>query len=255
VTGVLVACGVATVVTPAFVLADRVRRRRRLARVLPPLARRGRGWLCHPWRTAGLAATAGAVVGLVLGGPVAGLLVAAYGVAGIRWWVSRRRSVVRSHAEHRACDAVSSLAADLRTGLPPEVALASVRPLLAGAGDPVAAPAVRPVEERIAAAFALAGTVGIPVADLLDRVDADLRSLSRARAHAAAEAAGAQATAVLLAALPAVGILLGYGVGADPVEVLLHTRVGAGCAVAAVLLQTLGSAWSVRLIGAIGGPR
>lgn len=254
--GVLAGGAAVAVLPPALLLVRAVRRRRRLARVLAPAARPGRWWLRHPWRAACLAAVVGAVAGHMSGGPVAGSLAAAYGAAGVRWWISHRLAGLRAEAERRACDAVSSLAADLRTGLPPAAAMAAVRPILGGVGtDPLAAQAVRPVEAKIAAAWGLANDVGTPIADLLDRLDVDLRSLARARAGATAQAAGAQATAVLLAALPAVGILLGYGVGADPLHVLLHTRAGAACAVAAVLLQLSGLAWSVRLVGAVGSGR
>ncbi|MFD0824011.1 hypothetical protein ACFQ0D_38100, partial [Micromonospora zhanjiangensis] len=57
----------------------------------------------------------------------------------------------------------------------------------------------------------------------------------------------------LLAVLPSGGVALGYVIGADPVQVLLHTPVGAGCALGAVVLQVAGLAWTARLSG--GGQR
>jgi tight adherence protein B len=83
----------------------------------------------------------------------------------------------------------------------------------------------------------------------MERVEADARAGDRARASAAAQAAGARATALLLAALPAGGIALGYGIGVDPLRVLLHTPLGAGCAAGTVLLQSAGLAWAARLAG------
>jgi tight adherence protein B len=50
-----------------------------------------------------------------------------------------------------------------------------------------------------------------------------------------------------LAGLPIAGIALGYGVGADPLHELLHTRIGAICAGLALALQVAGLGWADRL--------
>ncbi|WP_338106229.1 hypothetical protein [Micromonospora zingiberis] len=97
------------------------------------------------------------------------------------------------------------------------------------------------------AAVRLADRTGAPLADLIERIEADARSIDRGRAAAAAQAAGARATAWLLAALPLGGIGLGYGIGVDPLQVLLHTPIGAGCAAAAIALQVVGLLWADRL--------
>lgn len=99
------------------------------------------------------------------------------------------------------------------------------------------------------AAVELAEKTGAPLADLLERIEADARTTDRGLAAAAAQAAGARATALLLAALPLGGIALGYGIGADPVDVLLHTPIGAGCAFVAIVLQIVGLVWADRLGG------
>lgn len=108
-----------------------------------------------------------------------------------------------------------------------------------------------PAGLRLAAAVSSAARVaeitGARFADLLDRIEADARAAAKARATAAAHAAGTGATAVLLALLPAAGVLLGYGIGTDPLRVLLHTRVGAACVTASLVLQVTGLAWSRRL--------
>ncbi len=88
---------------------------------------------------------------------------------------------------------------------------------------------------------------GAPLADLVERIEADARSTDRGLAAATAQASGARATAWLLAALPLGGIGLGYGIGVDPLQVLLHTPVGGACAVAAVGLQVIGLLWAERL--------
>jgi tight adherence protein B len=109
------------------------------------------------------------------------------------------------------------------------------------------APQARRLGELAAAATGLAEATGAPLADLVERIESDARAVDRATTAAAAQAAGAQATAWLLAALPLGGIALGYGIGVDPLHVLLRTPVGAACATAAVLLQLGGLAWADRL--------
>ncbi|SNT57320.1 tight adherence protein B [Asanoa hainanensis] len=104
-----------------------------------------------------------------------------------------------------------------------------------------------PLARLARSAVTLAERTGAPLADLVDRIEADARAGDRARDAAAAQAAGAQATALLLAALPLGGLLLGYAIGSDPIAVLLHTPLGALCALGAVALQILGLAWSQRL--------
>ena len=99
------------------------------------------------------------------------------------------------------------------------------------------------------AAVRLAEQTGAPLADLLERIEADARAMDRGLAAAAAQAAGARATAMLLAGLPLGGIALGYGIGVDPLAVLLRTPIGAGCAVGAIVLQLAGLAWADRLSG------
>jgi tight adherence protein B len=113
--------------------------------------------------------------------------------------------------------------------------------------SPTAISAERRIAELTDAVWRLAEQTGAPAADLVERIEADARAADRARAGAAAQAAGAQATALLLAALPLAGIGLGYTIGADPLQVLLHTPLGAACAVGAVLLQCGGMLWADRL--------
>lgn len=102
------------------------------------------------------------------------------------------------------------------------------------------------------AAVRLADRTGAPLAELVERIEADARSTDRGLAAATAQAAGARATAWLLAALPLGGVGLGYGIGVDPVAVLLHTPIGGACAVAAIVLQITGLLWTERLGGMPG---
>lgn len=194
-----------------------------------------------------LLAGAGCVSGLafILSGPIAGTVLACYAVAAIV--LIGRRSTARDEARSRvgAVDAVAALAAELRAGLAVGPALANVRanlhgPAVVGAG-------AKAVVARLTSAVDLAETSGAPLADVLDRLDAHLRAAERARATAEAQAAGAMASAALLAVMPVAGAGLGALVGLDPAQVLLHTPIGAACLCGAVILQLAGLAWSVRL--------
>jgi tight adherence protein B len=170
--------------------------------------------------------------------PVAGLVVGVYLGLGVRAGLRREAARERAKAQARTLDGLCGLAGDLRAGLPPTTLL----PPSTVSGDRIA---------RLAsAAWRLAEQTGAPLADLVERIEADARAADRSRAAAAAQAAGARATAWLLTGLPFGGVALGYGIGADPGHVLLHTTVGAACAVTALALQLAGLAWADRLSSA-----
>lgn len=194
-----------------------------------------------PRVVAAVAVGTGTVFAVFAGGPVAGLVVGAYaGLAG-RAVLRRRQATIRASRRAQTLDDLADLAAELRAGRPVPARL------LAPAGAPGTGDTVR---ARAAAAAALAEETGAPLADLLERIETDARAADRAAAMAAAQIAGARATAVLLAGLPAAGIAIGYGIGADPLHVLLRTPLGAGCAAAAVALQLAGLAWVSRITAA-----
>ncbi|NJP31224.1 hypothetical protein HCJ94_04300 [Micromonospora sp. HSS6-12] len=182
-----------------------------------------------------------AALGALAGGPVAAFAAAAYGTVGVRALLRREASRHARRARKHWLDQLCDLAADLRAGVPVAQAVA----LSADGADGSAGSPAR-------AAVHLADRTGAPLAELLERIDVDARSADRGLAAAAAQAAGARATAWLLAALPLGGIGLGYGIGVDPVAVLLHTPVGGGCAVLAVALQVAGLLWAERLTSVPG---
>ncbi|WP_018217148.1 type II secretion system F family protein [Salinispora vitiensis] len=193
-----------------------------------------------PRRTLVLSGVLAAAVGALLGGPVAAVVTGAYGTLGVRALLRRRATRQADQLRRRHLDQLCDLAADLRAGLPVGQSTA-----LSTAGGPGGT--------LIRAAVRLADRTGAPLADLLDRIDVDARAADRGRATAAAQAAGARATAWLLAALPIGGIALGYGIGVDPVAVLLHSAAGGSCAVLAVVLQVAGLFWTERLTAVPGG--
>ncbi|SIR24663.1 hypothetical protein [Micromonospora avicenniae] len=193
-----------------------------------------------PRRTLLLAGLTGAGLGGLLGGPVASVALATYGMLGVRAAIRWKSTRQVEQARRRRLDQLCGFAADLRAGLPV--------PALA---DPQEQPDESDRLRRLAsAAVRLADRTGAPLADLVERIESDARSVDRGLAAAAAQAAGARATAWLLAGLPLGGIGLGYGIGVDPVHVLLHTPVGGVCTVLAVGLQAGGLFWAERLSAA-----
>lgn len=202
----------------------------RLHRMVSDTARRGMGWALLVAALVAVAAT--------LGGAVAAVVAGTYGSVAFRAVILRARRQVAAARRRKLRDRLGAAAADLRAGLTAEQALAGEPPV--EPGDDLGS--------WLQAATRLAERTGAPLADLLERVEADARAADRAHAAAAAQAAGSMATAWLLAGLPLGGIGLGYAIGADPLSVLLHTPLGAGCAVGALALQLAGLAWSRRII-------
>ncbi|OIK27063.1 type II secretion system F family protein [Streptomyces malaysiense] len=104
----------------------------------------------------------------------------------------------------------------------------------------------------LAACWRVAVDQGAGLAAGLDRLDGALRAERDQRADLRAQLAGARATAVLLAALPALGLLLGAAMGAAPLRVLLHSGPGLGCLLTGALFETAGLWWSARIVRGAG---
>jgi tight adherence protein B len=231
----------------------RARWRRFLADTTDAPRPSGRPWLARlralPMAAPRLTVTAVAVGAgaacLALAGPAAGLVAASY--AAITATVSWRRAVRRAETASRraAMDTVAALAAELRAGQSVGAALAAAAHTLEGPG--VVGEDAATIARRVGSAVTLAAETGAPLADVLDRLDVHLRAVDRARETATAQAAGTRASAAMLAAMPVAGAGLGILMGTDPVYVLLHTPLGAGCLATAVVLQLTGLAWSARL--------
>lgn len=221
-----------------------------------------RGRLSRPvtWLSGGthrltaLSSLAAGLAASTVAGPVAGAIAATYSGIAAHVALGQRAARVATRERRHRLDDLCAMAADLRAGLPPPP---GAIPIPAGPrsgedrsdrlGRSRRHDSMDRIDNLVRAAALLAERTGAPLADLLDRIEADARATDRGLAAADAQAAGARATAWLLAVLPTGGIALGYAIGVDPLEVLLHTPVGAGCAVAALLLQLGGLFWSNRL--------
>ncbi|PNG16116.1 hypothetical protein C1J00_43780, partial [Streptomyces cahuitamycinicus] len=193
------------------------------------------------------------VAGLILAVLGASVLPAVLGAAGVPL-LRRARLAGRARRDReRRADAVvalcGALAGEVRAGRQPgEALLRSARDCggLADAQATVLAAARfgGDVPDALATAARQAGAEGLRglaacwrvavdqgagLAAGLDRLAAALRAERDQRSDLRAQLAGARATAVMLAGLPALGLLIGTALGAEPLHVLLHTGAGLGC--------------------------
>ncbi len=220
----------------------------------------------------------GVAFAAVVGGRL--VVVAALLIALGAWWIDRRALVRRQRLavalSADVVDAAAALAADLSAGRPPLAALESlVLEHRAAHGSPSA---VR-LSERLAgvlatgqlggdvpaawraaanlpggqgllavgAAWSVAESTGAGLVDVLDPVVEGLREQAAARRSIDVALAGTRATASLLAGLPLIGLAMGAGLGAAPIDFLLDTAFGRGCLVVGFGLELIGLTWTERL--------
>jgi len=239
-------------------------------RALDPERRGLTGRQGTPACTTTLTAVASALLGGLALGP-AGVL-AGGAVAVI---VGRRRAAHRAARAAEATtaelgDALRRITDELRTGAHPAATLDGVRadgPLArvvlsdaaaaARMGDDVSRALRRAGAERpdigtdlarVADSWSLAERHGVPLADVLGCAQADLvwRLQYGRRVHA--QLAGPRATAMVLTALPGLGLLLGQLLGADPIGVLRDGVLGQVLLVVGIGLAAAGFAWSDRIL-------
>ncbi|WP_223943663.1 hypothetical protein [Arthrobacter sp. StoSoilB20] len=111
----------------------------------------------------------------------------------------------------------------------------------------------RRVWMELAACLEVAETSGCPLADLLTRFAAQLEAEEDAEAARQTALAGPKATVRLLSWLPVFGLLLGMGLGVDPLGILLNNILGVATFVAGILLTVAGRVWSSRLVASATG--
>ncbi|MGI5456647.1 type II secretion system F family protein [Streptomyces sp. CA-249302] len=213
--------------------------------------------------------------------PAAGLLLAVLGAsvlpvvagaAGVPVLRRLRLAGEARRARERRADAVIALcgavAGEVRAGRQPEEALLRAARDSGGLGDAqgavlaaarfggdvpaaLAGAARQPGAEGLlglAACWRVAVDQGAGLAVGLDRLAGALRAERDQRADLRAQLAGARSTALMLAGLPVVGLLLGAALGADPLHVLLHTGAGLGCLGVGALLEGLGVWWAMWIV-------
>lgn len=106
----------------------------------------------------------------------------------------------------------------------------------------------------VRAAVRLAEQVGAPLADVLDRCAGGIAEAGRAEAARRIALAGPVSTARMLSWLPLGGLLLGWGLGADPLATMLDGGPGTAAALAGLGLLLLGRRWTAALVAAARRP-
>ncbi|MFG2651611.1 type II secretion system F family protein [Streptomyces sp. NPDC048436] len=227
------------------------------------------GRMRHEWW-----ALAGGAALALLGDSVVPLVLGAAGVPLIRR-VRRGRSA-RLAEERRSCAVIAmcgALAGEVRAGRQPGEALRAAvgdagpegGAWLGGARAGVLAAArfggdvPGALEEAakepgargllgLAACWRVAVDRGAGLAAGLERLEGALRAERDQRADLRAQLAGARSTAVMLAGLPVLGLLMGSALGAAPLRVLLHTGAGLGCLAVGGALEGAGVWWALRIV-------
>lgn len=191
-----------------------------------------------------------------------GWIPGAVGIRARRRWGRRRRSKDPRDDAALIGAALTSVAARLRAGQAPDRAWEAVAATLparladsigqmvdhrlqsrtgrGGAGSPALAAAL--------AATHLAHVLGAELAPVLESAAAGIEEAARARAERETALAGPRATARLLLALPALGLIVGALIGARPWELLTSTIWGGLLLLTAAGLVLLGRWWITRLI-------
>ncbi|WP_307815580.1 type II secretion system F family protein [Streptomyces sp. 7-21] len=213
---------------------------------------------------------AGALLGVWGRSPLPPLAAALLAPLAARWWRRRREREAAARRREAVIDLCRSLACEVRAGRPPGPSLVTVlvperaaelgrdhrAALLAAArygGDvpgALRAAAARPGAgglSGVAACWEVATDQGASLAAGLERVAEALRAEHDQHEELRAQLAGPRVTALMLAGLPVVGLLLGSAMGAAPLRELLHTPLGLACLGAGALLEGAGLAWTAAL--------
>jgi tight adherence protein B len=210
-------------------------------------------FLSSPPAAGAVALLVGAVLSTPLVAGLAGCCAALAGCALLR----RRRAAAEEDGLLSLAEALGVFAAELDAGRPlPAAARAAVRACpdgdlaaaLAGALGAEAEARAGPAGlERVRAAIRLSSRTGCSLSAVVRALEDDLRARHRQVLDLRTATAGPRASAVVLAGLPVLGLLMGSGIGARPWAVLTTTTAGQVLLVAGVALEVAGIAWTGRL--------
>lgn len=197
------------------------------------------------------------------------VLAAAVALVVLRMVRHRRAGRLADQRGESVLQVCEGMAADLAAGQPPLLALdraALEWPELApvamaarmGADVPefLRSLAVLPGASSLhvlAAAWQVAQHTGTGLADALGQVGRGIREERRTVRLISAELSSAHATARLLAVLPIGVLLIGSGVGGDPIGFLVGTPFGVGLLAAGVGLSLAGLWWLERIADGVVG--
>ncbi|TMR16672.1 pilus assembly protein TadB [Nonomuraea turkmeniaca] len=190
-------------------------------------------------------------------------------------WRSLRRLFTRQSPARRAqswrlasIELCQALSAELSAGRTPGEALTraiaavdlpdpdALRPVVAAARDggdvSAALTASAPPQggeglRQLAACWDVSVTVGAGLAALVERVAGTLRAAQAHRQDVAAQLAGPRTTARMLAALPALGLLMAAALNMHPMTFLLGSLPGFACLATGITLDACGLWWTNRM--------
>jgi tight adherence protein B len=106
---------------------------------------------------------------------------------------------------------------------------------------------------KVAACLKVTAQSGAGLGSALRRVSDGIRDELALAREVAGQLAAPRATAKLLAGLPVMVWLMGYGLGADPLTVLFTTPYGGACLVVGVGLEAVGLVWVEHQARAVTG--
>ena len=176
-----------------------------------------------------------------------------------RWRVPSIRSGESTRRRRAVVMLCRVLAAELRSGQPPQealrVATAEAGPLV----GPVAtdAESLRLAADRdpdlwalayLAVCWEVAADTGAGLAEVVDTLAHDLTEQEDQRSEASARTSGPRATAFVLTGLPLVGTAMSLALGGSPLAFLLTTPLGLTCLLLGVTLDALGVWWTLRMV-------
>lgn len=202
-------------------------------------------------------------------GPAPGLLAGLAGVALVRCvrLLSAERDDERCRAELAAT--VAALRSEYAAGTTVadafttaaasagrfEPAISRAAGLARQGNDVAGALAAQPALAWLAVACDLVSRSGTSLDRLLAGVQADLDADQQTRRAVRTALAGPRSSALLLSALPLIGLAMGAAMGAHPARVLLHTTAGLVALSAGVVLDLAGLAWTLVLSSRALGTR
>lgn len=145
--------------------------------------------------------------------------------------------VAAAECDGAVADSLRAVAARARLGADVESGLFAV----------AAASSVPAQWNRLAVCWKLAADHGLAMSVLMRAAQRDIVERQRFTAKVEAGLAGARATTAILAALPAIGLLLGQLIGARPIGFLTGGGAGGWLLVVGVALVCVGLIWADRL--------
>jgi tight adherence protein B len=101
---------------------------------------------------------------------------------------------------------------------------------------------------RLRSGWLLTRRHGLAFTPLIDALVLELAEQVEADAERSGQVAGPRMSGYIMALLPMLGLVLGAGMGADPVQVLLRSGVGNILLVVGVALTCAGLLWSARIV-------